>query len=52
VVTDPALTSTYVGAGVAAVDALLASRLEVAPALPGDPVTPDSDPVNVVDRHA
>ncbi len=52
VVTDPALTSTYVGAGVAAVDALLASRLEVAPALSGDPVTPDSDPVNVVDRRA
>jgi hypothetical protein len=36
---------------VAAVDALLASRLEVAPALPADPVTPDSDPVNAVDRH-
>ena len=51
VVTDAALTSTYVGGSVAAVDALLASRLEVAPALPADPVTPDSDPVNAVDRH-
>ncbi|MGX5656145.1 hypothetical protein ACWKWC_15340 [Geodermatophilus nigrescens] len=51
VVTDPALTSTYVGASVAAVDELLASRLEVAPALPGDPVTPDSDPVNRVDAR-
>jgi hypothetical protein len=52
VVTDPALTSTYVGGSVAVVDALLASRLEVAPALPADPVTPDSDPVNAVDRDA
>ncbi len=52
VVTDAALTSTYVAGTVTAVDALLASRLEVAPALPGDPVTPDSDAVNAVDRHA
>ncbi|SMO38148.1 hypothetical protein SAMN06273567_101337 [Geodermatophilus aquaeductus] len=52
VVTDPALTSTYVGGAVATVDALLATRLEVAPAGPGDPVTPDSDPVNPVLSHA
>ncbi|MGY1784290.1 hypothetical protein [Geodermatophilus sp. SYSU D00698] len=52
VVTDPALTSTYVGAGVAAVDALLATRLEVAPAAPADPVAPDSDPVNAVAPRA
>ncbi|MGR7024103.1 hypothetical protein [Geodermatophilus sp. URMC 62] len=49
VVTDPALMSTYVGGSVDAVDALLATRLEVAPAQPGDPVTPDSDPVNPVE---
>ncbi|MEX5717559.1 hypothetical protein [Geodermatophilus maliterrae] len=49
VVTDPALTSTYVGGSIDAVDALLATRLEVAPAQPGDPITPDSDPVNPVE---
>lgn len=47
VVTDPALTSTYVGGTAAAVaDVLAADGIEAWPAEPADPVTPDSDPVN------
>lgn len=47
VVTDPHLTSTYVGGSAAAVADLLATEgIEAWPAEPGDPVTPDSDPVN------
>jgi hypothetical protein len=47
VVTDPRLTSTYVGGTAAAVaDVLAAAGLDAWPAEPTDPVTPDSDPVN------
>jgi hypothetical protein len=47
VVTDIDLMSTYVGGSTAAVRALLdEDGLEAWPAEPGDPVTPDSDPVN------
>jgi hypothetical protein len=47
VVTDIDLTSTYVGGGAAAVAAVLdADGIDAWPAEPGDPVTPDSDPVN------
>jgi hypothetical protein len=47
VVTDPHLTSTFVGGSAAAIaDVLAADGVEAWPAEPGDPVTPDSDPVN------
>jgi hypothetical protein len=47
VVTDIDLMSSYVGAGTAAVAALVhADGIEAWPAEPDDPVTPDSDPVN------
>ena len=47
VVTDIDLMSTYVGGSAAAVAAVLDDdALEAWPAEPGDPVTPDSDPVN------
>lgn len=47
VVTDPHLTSTYVGGSAEAVaDVLAAAGIEAWPAEPADPVTPDSDPVN------
>ncbi|WP_448626706.1 hypothetical protein [Geodermatophilus sp. URMC 64] len=47
VVTDIDLMSSYVGAGAAAVEALLdTDGVEAWPAEPDDPVTPDSDPVN------
>ena len=47
VVTDIDLMSTYVGGSAAAVHAVLnADGLEAWPAEPGNPVTPDSDPVN------
>jgi hypothetical protein len=48
VATDPELMSTYVGGSVEAVDALLASRLEVHPARPGDLVGYGADTVNPV----
>jgi hypothetical protein len=47
VVTDPHLTSTYVGGTAAAVaEVLAADGIEAWPAEPADPVAPDSDPVN------
>lgn len=47
VVTDPHLTSTYVGGTAAAIaDLLAADGIETWEAEPGDPVMPDSDPVN------
>src|SRR4051812_28603771 len=47
VVTDIDLMSTYVGGSEVAVAAVLSGDgLEAWPARPGDPVTPDSDPVN------
>jgi len=47
VVTDPHLTSTYVGGSAAAIADVLADRgIEAWPAEPADPVTPDSDPLN------
>jgi hypothetical protein len=46
VATGPTLMSTYVGAPVGAVDALLGSLLEVYPASPDDPIGYDTDPVN------
>jgi hypothetical protein len=47
VVTDIDLMSSYVGAGAAAVAAVLdTDGVEAWPAEPDDPVTPDSDPVN------
>ena len=47
VVTDPHLTSTYVGGSAAAVaDVLAAGGIEAWPAEPADPVTPDSDRLN------
>ena len=46
VATDPTLMSTYVGGPAGAVDALLASLLEVYPASPDDPVGFDADRVN------
>jgi hypothetical protein len=48
VATDPELMSTYVAGSVEAVDALLASRLEVHPALPRDLVGYGADTVNPV----
>ena len=47
VVTDPHLTSTYVGGSATAVaEVLAADGIEAWPADPADPVLPDSDPVN------
>jgi hypothetical protein len=47
VVTDPHLTSSYVGGSAAAVaDVLVEEGIDAWPAQPTDPVTPDSDPVN------
>ena len=47
VVTDPNLTSTYVGGTAAAIaDVLAADGIDAWPAEPADPVTPDSDPLN------
>jgi hypothetical protein len=47
VVTDIDLMSTYVGGSAAAMAAVLSAEgIEAWPADPGDPVTPDSDPVN------
>src|SRR3954452_13398231 len=47
VVTDIDLMSTYVGGSAAVVAAVLAEEgIDAWPAGPGDPVTPDSDPVN------
>lgn len=47
VVTDVDLMSTYVGGSAAAIAELLAADgVEAVPAAPGDPVRPDSDPVN------
>ena len=48
VATDPELMSTYVAGPAAVVDALLASRLEVHPAAPGDPVGYAADTLNRV----
>lgn len=48
VATDPELMSTYVAGPAGLVDALLASRLEVHPARPGDPVGYAADTLNPV----
>jgi hypothetical protein len=48
VATDPELMSTYVAGPVEVVDALLATRLEVHPARPSDPVGYTADTVNPV----